>query len=139
MNANYERNEEYHRARYAFRCVDRVPESIRKKYHSYVSNSSALLHSAGLLQTISFYCSKGGSSRDAKHFDYLTIDLLSYTLNSDRAPSPVEERSGEQALALFRVLIDASEDTRWLMHYTEKTKMVVTWLQRFSKARAGNT
>lgn len=136
MAGNYELNLEHERAEYALKCVNSIKEltfndNFKGKYASEVKQTSTRLQTAGLLQTLAFYCSKmkdkEGESEKNNHFVYLVTHLLGYILATPDSPV-----SANNAWKLYQELLNETKDPARLMDYTEKAKSVTRWLMRFA-------
>jgi CRISPR type III-B/RAMP module-associated protein Cmr5 len=115
-----ERNLEHERAKYAFDRVERIKgkndEKAEKKYRSAVLSSGALIHKAGLLQTLAFYLSKP---------DYrpLAEDILSWR--------GIKEGSETAPFSIYKNLLTLKDED--IIHKTQEARALVIWLKRFAE------
>jgi CRISPR type III-B/RAMP module-associated protein Cmr5 len=135
MTRNYELNLEHERAEYALGCINSIKElpfdgKFKKDYASEVKQTRARLRTAGLLQTLAFYCSKMKDkerSEQKKHFVYLVTHLLGYILTT-----PSGEVSANNAWKLYRKLLEETKEPAQLMDYTQRARSITRWLMRFA-------
>jgi len=133
MARNYELNLEHDRAEYALKCVNKISQiaKLKEKYASEVKQTATRLQTAGLLQTLAFYCAKmeekDGDGKESNHFVYLVAHLLGYVLGTT-----VSSVSPTEAWKLYQQLLKEAREPAQLMYYTQRAKSVTRWLMRFS-------
>lgn len=128
-----ERNVKHECAEYAYKCITKVLESskanpnidIQKDYRSEVMSTGTRIHSAGLMQTLAFYCSK--IKGDKLHFSKLALHIMEWILRNEKLGN-----SGEP-LPLLELLLGQPDDK--MMYFTEEAMEVTQWLKRFADAR----
>ena len=135
MVRNYELNLEHERAEHALRCVTEIEGigRLKDKYASEVKQTATRLQTAGLLQTIAFYCAKtkekdeDKDGEESNHFVYLVPHLLGYVLGTT-----VSSVSPTEAWKLYQQLLEEAKEPAQLMYYTQRAKSVTRWLDHFS-------
>lgn len=133
MTRNYELNLEHERAEHALRCVTEIERigRLKDKYSSEAKQTDTRLQTAGLLQTLAFYCSKMKDRQEdgaeTNHFVYLVVHLLGYVLTA--TPGSI---SAAEAWKLYQKLLKEAGDAGQLMYYTQRAKSLTRWLTRFS-------
>ena len=123
-----ERNIKHECAEYAYKCITKVMEtnsSVQKDYRSEVMSTGTRIHSAGLMQTLTFYCSKISDKKP--HFKELALHIMKWILRGEKPIS-----SGEP-LPLLEFLLGQPDDK--MMYFTEEAMEVTQWLKRFADAR----
>ena len=128
-----ERNIKHECAKYAYERITKVLESskanpnidIQKDYRSEVMSTGTRIHSAGLLQTLTFYCSKISDKKP--HFKELVLHIMEWILRNEKPGN------SKDPLPLLEFLLGQPDDK--MMYFTEEAMEVTQWLKRFADAR----
>jgi CRISPR-associated protein Cmr5 len=133
MSAFFENNIEHERADYAYKCIKDILDNhngIKDKYRSEVLQTAIRIYNAGLMQTLTFYCSKMPND---EHFRKLSLHLMKWILRDELTTNRETwtENIG-QTWQLFNTILNHPNN---LIVYTERTKTVVVWLKRFADGR----
>jgi len=141
-NIPKERNLEHERAKYAFNCVLDIEnrgesnEQIKGKYKTLVMNSAYLIQKSGLLQSLTFYCSKMTDKGEKEHFKKLNLHILKWLLMEDDVrnnPNTQWNENKDDTLTLFKIILDKDNDE--ILNLTQKTKALLIWIKRFADAK----
>ena len=131
MSAFFENNIEHERADYAYKCIKDILDNhngIKDKYRSEVLQTAIRIYNAGLMQTLTFYCSKMEIKNGIKnHFIPLSLHLMKWILRDELTTNRETwtENIG-QTWQLFNTILNHPNN---LIVYTERTKTVVVVLE----------
>ncbi len=133
------RDLEHKRAKYACRCIEDIDDkAFRKDYHPLVSSLPTRLQTIGLLQTLTFNCSKmQGKNGDKPQFVKLNLQIMKWLLKPEIRETCTWE---EDATATFKLFKDNMLDqlgTEKKMLYTREAIALAIWLKRFAEAQWG--
>lgn len=118
------------RASFAYQRVNEVKDGpFEGEYRSASLNASAMIHNAGLMQTLAFYCSKFQSGEGKKHFGMLASHVMQWLLNENKL-DPVYDPN-KKPILLFTQILNANDEM--ILLYTRESQEFVEWLKRFSE------
>lgn len=138
MSTFFESNLRHTEAVYALKCVDDVVSNhpgLKGKYRSEVRQVSDRIYSAGLVQTLTFYCSKM-DRKEVNHFQLLFPHLAGWVLSNHGISRPATLQMDPPAAV--KILADNFiniTDPSVLILYTERAKAISVWLSRFASAK----
>jgi CRISPR type III-B/RAMP module-associated protein Cmr5 len=133
-------------AEYAYRCIEDVVNfepDIKEDYRSEVMNTGTRIYGSGLMQTLTFLCSKieiEKNGREEKpHFRKLALHLMKWILDEKEGVSVVAEiatwdDSKDKTLELFKGLLN-EKNVDELIYYTQRAMEISEWLKRFADAK----
>lgn len=136
-----ERNIRHECAKYAYECITDVVElskkdsGIQKDYRSEVLSTGTRIHNAGLLQTLTFYCSKIKDNKP--HFERLSSHIMEWILRNEKtgvsAVNASSRKDEGKPLKLLEFLLDQPDNR--MIYFTREAMEVTQWLKRFAEAR----
>ncbi|NHW23800.1 MAG: type III-B CRISPR module-associated protein Cmr5 [Archaeoglobales archaeon] len=138
MSAFFESNLRHKEAVYALRCVDDVVNNhpdLKSKYRSEARQVSDRIYSAGLVQTLTFYCSKMDWEKD-DHFQLIFSHLVGWVLSNHGISRPATPHMAPpDAVKILADNFIMINDPSVLILYTERAKALGVWLSRFASAK----
>lgn len=148
MNVNDMRNQEHDRAAYALKCVNEICAdypAMKKEYRSLVLQTPVRIHTAGLCQTLAFYCSKMKDKDDnthepkPNHFLKTVLHIIKWLSRDPRGavPGAWNECASDASAMFSTALLDKNHQT--IMTATREAQALATWLKRFVEARIEET
>lgn len=137
MSGSVEKNLEYERADYAYKCIQDVidhHDSIKKEYRSELLQTPARIYNSGLLQTLTFYCSKmevDEKTKKKNHFIPLNLHIMKWILR-DELSLPLDQwgEGPNEIWNMYKSKILAQPDQK--MRYTDRAMSVIVWMKRFA-------
>jgi len=123
---------EQERAKYAWKCIQEVKnngdDELKGKYKSYVRDASALIQINGLGNTLAFYRSKIGPTKEP-----LSSDKRAYSMLYNHMNGWIKEKRKEIKDVLEWII---SEDTSSMdvFNVTLEILSFLGWLKRFAEA-----
>ncbi len=143
MVEDIERNIKHQCARYAYDCIEDMisePADRQREYRSEVMSTGTRIHGSGLLQTLTFYCSKmsGKGDNEKPHFRKLALHMLKWILKDEKIDGGLSLSEWNEDVSgvwkLYSVLLNADSDEK-MIFYTERARELTDWLKRFADAR----
>ncbi|NCO68465.1 MAG: type III-B CRISPR module-associated protein Cmr5 [Nitrospirae bacterium CG_4_10_14_0_8_um_filter_41_23] len=135
-----ERNIKHQCAEYACKCIENIVNnhsSIQKDYRSEVMSTGTRIYGSGLMQTLTFYCSKMDKH---EHFKKLLLHLLYWILDGEsfngktiNAETAKWDENKENVLKIFTALLKKQDDG--MIYYTQRAMNITEWLKRFADVR----
>jgi len=131
-----EKNLEYERAEYGYKCIKDIidnHEAIKKEYRSDLLQTPARIYNSGLLQTLTFYCSKMKMERGRKnHFIPLNLHIMKWILRGELGTAREMWNENPDAIwNMYRTRILGQPENK--MRYTERAMSVIVWMKRFAE------
>jgi CRISPR type III-B/RAMP module-associated protein Cmr5 len=133
-----EKNLEYERAEYAYKCIKNIIDhhgSIKKEYRSELLQTPARIYNSGLLQNLTFYCSKMDvdiKEKKPNHFILLNLHLMEWILRGEKIKVDGDwKKTKERIYVLFKANIIGQPENKML--YTERAMSVIVWMKRFAE------
>lgn len=113
------------RAVHAWDCIERVPESIQKKYGQLVRGLPSLVQSDGLGQTLAFLKAKDKNKGNSEH-------IVAYQHVSDwiRKEFDISYGNGETLLEWL-----LKQETPMYRRASAEVLAYLSWLKRFAEAK----
>lgn len=144
MNLNDMKNQEHDRAAYALKCVNEicgVYPAMKKEYRSLVLQTPIRIHTAGLCQTLAFYCSKMKDKDDntnafkPNHYLKMVLHVMKWLSRDPLGAVP--DTWGESASDTFALFSAAllNKDHQTVMAATQEAQALATWFKRFAEAK----
>ena len=128
VNTFPERNIKHKCAEYAYRCITDISgeePAVQTDYRSEVMSTGTRIYSTGLMQTLTFYCSKIKEGKP--HFEKLSLHVTKWILRSDKLGNEMA------TLQLLEFLLNQPDDK--MMYFTQEAMEVTQWLKRFADAK----
>lgn len=133
-------------AEYAYRCIEDIENyipDIKEDYRSEVMNIGTRIYGSGLMQTLTFLCSKMEIDKNGQekkpYFRKLALHLLKWMLDKKEGCSVVAETATwdepkDKTLELFKALLN-EKNVEEIIYCTQRAMEVSEWLKRFADAR----
>ncbi len=142
MAEDIERNIKHQCARYAYDCIEEISKlpGEQTEYRSQVMSTGTRIHGSGLMQTLTFYCSKmeGKDGREKIYFRKLALHLLKWVLKDEKVngglPLSKWNEDNTATWKIYSFLLNTDSDEK-MIYYTERAKELTVWLKRFADAR----